>query len=233
MRTLRTTLLALIGALALGATVASTALAAPEWYVKKGGTFKKVSTAVHVQLEASKFGVIREEKSSGNLLGLECTVTEAGNGTIESAGHGTITSFGTFASPRTHCTAVKKGSKSGIYVCEKITKTESGDFNWSTELLAGSGETRAKIAEHTGGAEPFFEFTCEAGLLGLLPSTCGLKTTTHVSNVENAVSLTFDTKTAKTECAVNEKEAAEWKGAVVVKPTKAEKEAGVEAIKVE
>jgi hypothetical protein len=44
----RTTLVALGAVFALSAVAASSASAAPEWYVKKGGVFKKVTEAVNV-----------------------------------------------------------------------------------------------------------------------------------------------------------------------------------------
>jgi hypothetical protein len=228
---LRTGLTALAAVLALAAVAVSPALAAREWYVKKGGTYSKVTTAVNVRFEASKVAMIRNE--GGAYSGLSCTSSNFGHGTVESGGLGKIEQFET-ANPQLLCRGGKIKENTEVNFCEEkgIESTSTIHLPWKTELTQEGTATRASIASSGAGTPGFFA-KCTGGF-GKIQFECGVNTSAHMANNVTAglVEAEFDTKSAKTGCG-KANEAGEWKGILKVKPTEAEKTAGVEAIKVE
>jgi hypothetical protein len=223
-------LLTLFAALASSALIATAAFASPEWYVKKSGTFTKASTAIKVEFEGTNVGLLETERA-GNHIGFTCG-GNWGSGTVESGGLGKIEHFQ--AEVRS-CKGITEGKESGPYLCAKEPSLtmEALDLSWKTELVKEGSEIRAKIADGSSEKTPGFTFTCKNFLGTKSTARCNANTSTHMTNNTSAglVEAEFEAKSAKTECA--EKGTGEWKGVLKIKPTKAEKEAGVEAIKVE
>ncbi len=219
--------LTLVATLALSAVATSSALASPEWYVKKSGTFTKASTAVNVKLEASKFTFI---DNTGELYnGWSCT-GYFGEGTIESGGLGKIRTFEPEL-PEKHC---KGGElKKGVNECKELNKLVPFHLPWSTTLYTEGSEIRATLGSSGAGA-PGFEYRCTT-LTGSKTVACELNTTTSTHMINNTsaglVEAEFNTKSKKMNC--GKKEDGELSGIINIAPTEAEKKAGVEAIKVE
>ncbi len=204
----------------LGAAAGTSASAAPTWFVKKGGVYAKVTTAITVELEAKNAGVTKTAK--GGYWGLNCTASSAGGGAIESEGAGKLTSFLNVSG----CEPAKEGE--GIRMCLTLGSWKAANLSWKTELYSEGTEHRARFA--SGGAgTPAFEFECNGA-----PNKCLANTSLHLTNTATGtVEAVYDSKSHKTECTPELKEAGTWHGTLVVKPTAAEKAAGVEAIKVE
>jgi hypothetical protein len=215
----RMVLVALVAVFAISAVAASSALASPEWYVKKAGVFAKVTTSVKVALKSSKIEVIDTKRTfAGVPFGISCTVVE-GEGVIKSGGAGEILSF----RPES-CTGVKK---EGLAYCTKVTAVSANGLEWKTELYKEGTEVRERLVPNAGGG---LTFGCETSL-GKLSDSCGIKTSVSSSNALplGLVEETFDAKTSKTPCSLGGTEAGEWKGGFSTKAN----EAGVEAIKAE
>jgi hypothetical protein len=198
----------------------------PDWYVKEEGAFKAVSSSLKVEVEGTfelvdtKEGLVGEDKTP---LGISCKEA-LGEGTIEAGGAGEIAFRVTYAGS---CKGVK--GELGTY-CEKLEKDEDISSPWGTELYKEGSEDRAKIV-NGGDGTPTFSFTCKT-LVGSVTDTCGVNTSTHISNNAStgAVEVEFGTKSNKTDCSQGGKEAGEWRsGALKIKATSK----AVEAIKVE
>jgi|SRR5580700_3584516 hypothetical protein len=223
----RMVLLGLLAAFAVGAVAASSALASPEWYVKKAGVFKKVTGPVKVNIEKNYELNTGYEEIRGKDLVVSCKGAEGIEGDLEPGGAGVISRFQGLAG---QC----KGAGSEPY-CEEFTRDEGIDLPWKTELYKEGSEVRNRILK---GNEPAWHFTCKTWPLGEeILTRCNVNTTTHMANntTTGAVEAEFEKKSNKTICTVGttSKEAGEWKGVLTVKPTESEKKAGVEAIKVE
>jgi hypothetical protein len=221
----RTVLVALIAVFALTAIAASPALAAPEWYVKKAGVFKKLTgtETVKVNFEGTfevsdtKFGPLKRP------LAVSCTAKgEEARGEIKSAGTGVISSFETEIAKCKPATVEHNE-------CRSVEHDASVHLPWKTELYTEGSEIRARIV-NDGAGTPDWAWTCEV-FSGSGGDECGVAGSTHVSNnaLGGFAEATFDTKSAKTECFLGKKEAGEWKGVMKVKAN----QTGVEAIKVE
>jgi hypothetical protein len=227
---LRTGLTALAAVLALAAVAVAPALAAREWYVKKGGTYSKVTTAVKVEFEASKLAMI--DNLGGAYEGLSCTSSKFGTGTVESAGAGKIETFRT-SEPNSDCKGGKIKENSEANFCEEhgIGETTGRNEPWNTQLASEGSTIRVGIS---AGATPEFQASCKSFGGTKILFTCGINTSAHASSNATAglVEAEFEAKSARTACGA-EKTAGEWKGVLKVKPSKSEKEAGVEALKVE
>jgi hypothetical protein len=228
---LRIGLTALAAVLVLSAVVAATASAAPEWYAKKAGVFKKVTTAVKVEFEASKLAMI--DNLGGAYEGMSCTTSNFGHGTVEAAGAGKIETFSA-ENGKTQCKGGKIKENGEGNVCEEHGIEEMTAINapWKTQLSAEGTSIRASISSESG--TPGFRFKCKTiGGTSILV-TCEGNTSAHAFSNATAglVEAEFESKSPRTTCA-KQKEAGEWKGTLKVKPSKVEKEAGVEALKVE
>jgi hypothetical protein len=225
---LKTTFVALLAVLALGAVAASSALASPAWYVKKGGTWTKASTAVKVEFEASKLAMIDNE--GGVYKGLSCT-GHFGAGVVGSSGL-TIEKFEP-GRAKEQCKGGKIKENTETNACEKegIETTKIGYAPWTTALSTEGTTIRASIS----GSFGIPEMTVVCKVAGVKRQfSCDINTSAHM--IDNATSLTveaeFEAKSKRTEC-INGKEAGEWKGILKIAPSTAEKTAGVEGVKVE
>jgi len=217
---------ALVAALALAAVASASALASPEWYVKKKGTWSKVTTAVNV---VSPGTLELNYENGSEFIHFKCEkgITE---GTINSGGLGTISVFKPSLKAG-GCPVIKE--ERGFEPCSEIETGEAINLSWATELYLEGTEKRARIKPHSGGGTPNTRWTCH-GPLGKDTFTCPIETTTRITNVLSLfVEAVFDSKSTKVACNGAEKANASWKGTLDVKPTEAEKTAGVEAIKVE
>jgi hypothetical protein len=225
----RTVLTALTAILALSAVAVSSASAAPEWYVKKGGTYSKATTAVGVNVEAVKAGLVLGSQKEG----YRCTTSNWGEGKVESAGAGKFSRFGEFPEPSGHCEAVKGGS--GVFQCTRVEKTQGVNLPWKTELYTEGSEIRDKII--SGGAgTPGIEVECWNAVFGKFTFACEGATSLHLRNNSLPTPLVegeFDSKSAKLKCKGGGGEPGEWIGVVKIKPTAEEKTKGIEGIKVE
>jgi hypothetical protein len=217
-----TVLVALVAVFAISAVATSSALASPEWYVKKSGVFAKVTTSVKVTMGSSKIEVIDTKRTNAFKVpfGMSCTVLE-GIGVIKSAGAGEVSSFKV---PVKDCTGVKR---EGRQYCEKVTNVEANGLSWKTELYSEGSEVRERLVP---SSEAGLRFECETSL-GSLSDDCSSNTSFHISNnaLLGLAEATFDAKTSKTQCSLGGKEAGEWAGGFTTKAN----EAGVEAIKAE
>jgi hypothetical protein len=217
---LRTVPVALVAVLALGAVAASSALASPEFYVKKAGVFKKVTESVNVTLE-NQFELI-DTKNEG--FGESCT-GEA-SGAVKAAGLGNLETFRVFE----RC----KGLGNPL-LCETAETGTALNMPWGLELYKEGTEVRNRIVEGVSkNGTPAWHFSCK-GRFGEGNDTCNVNTSAHITNnaTKGWVEVVFDAKSKKTKCSGGGAESGEWKGVLKMKPTEKEKKAGVEAIKVE
>jgi hypothetical protein len=226
----RTVLVALIAVFALTAIAASSALASPEWYVKKAGVFKKVTTAVKVEFEASKLAMIYN--LGGGYEGMSCTTSTFGHGTVEAAGVGKIEAFRA-GRPEENCQGgkIKENSEGNVCTEHGIEEMTAINTPWTTQLSAEGTSIRMGISQ---SPLPGFKFKCKTiGGTQILVS-CEGNTSARAFNNATAglVEDEFESKSPRTTCA-KEKEKGEWKGTLKVKPSKAENEAGIEAVKAE
>jgi hypothetical protein len=226
---MRVAFLALLAVFALSALTAASALASPEWYVKKGGTFSKVSTAVKVTWEGS-FGLVDTgyaKEHPPSQLGFSCKKGAEGSGEITAAGKGSMSAF-KVSNPESNCEKVKES------VCGSYSNINGFELPWQTELYTEGTEIRQQLLKQE--FEPKVRFRCKVGGV-TLEDGCSYMTTTHMRNStlpEYIVEAEFDAKSAKTGCEKSsEKASGEYKGTLKIKPTAAEKEKGVEGIKVE
>jgi hypothetical protein len=217
MKSMRITFVALVAVFAISAVAASSALAAPEWYVKKAGVYAKVTTAIKVA-STSKLELI-DTKATPFPLGVSCD--DAIEGAIKAGGAGEIEVFAA-----EECKGVEVDK---VRECEKVESVEARDLPWNTELYKEGSEVRMRIL--TGSNTPAWRVTCKTPLGGHTVDTCGVNTSTLISNnvLEGLVEAGFESKSAKTECSVGGKESGEWKGVMKLKA----KGTGVEAIKAE
>lgn len=222
---LRVGFVALVAVFALSAVAAASALASPEWYVKKGGSFKKVSAAVNVDFTGTY--ELYYHPSILETYHFSCTVGSSStliSGAIEAASLGSITKF-SLEEPETQC----KGVKETRNICERVELEKAGELPWSTELYSEGTEKRIRI-KSGGSLPPVTEWKCGRGNL-----KCNLNTTAKVTNfgLLNVVEARFDANSNKVECNNRGKAEGEWKGTLTIAPTEGEKKAGVEGIKVE
>ncbi len=235
--TLRRAAVAVLVALSLGAVAASSALASPEWYAKKAGTFKKVTSSINVELSANKLSVTDVKRLE--FLGMTCTSsTSKLEGVIESATAAKVSLF-EFTQPAAECKGVTEAERKekGLYYCETPREDRDWYLPWTLDPYTEGSEDRVKLASSVGAEyNPLFEFTCSS-FVGKTSAVCGVNTTAHLSNNATAgdIEVDFESKSAKTKCTEfgTGEQAGEWKGLLTIKPTEAEKKAGVEAIKVE
>jgi hypothetical protein len=216
MRYKRIAFLALAAVFALSAVAASSALASPEWYVKKAGKFEKVTTAVKVVGTFSWEMILLPEGFGKEFQGgMSCQGTAEGE--LKSGGLSTVTHYGT-----EKCKALK--------YCESL----AGEINWRSipwqlELYTEGSEIRSRLS---GKETPGLRWNCHWA-----PPANGLFSeeinttfpTSHMSNlVSGFVEAKFDAKSAKTSWANGK---VEWKGSfVTLEPLE---HSGVEAIKAE
>jgi hypothetical protein len=215
MKSIRTAFVALIAIFAISAVAASSALASPEWYVKKAGKFEKVKEALNVTGTASweltdKVGPILKR------FGMACTSTDEAQ--LKPGGIGLITQI-----QELHCVPVNG--------CEKLSgEVKPVNLPWKLELYKEGGEVRAKIGSESG--TPTQTFTCRQNLTEKTDE-CGVNTNTKMTNISltGFAEATFDEKSAKTHCTWSGANNGEWTGTLVTVKPKAG--TGVEAIKVE
>lgn len=220
----------LIAALAIGALACSSALASPSWYAKTKGTWAKVgATPVKVSFESNKNPlelIDTKYKIAGEALGISCPMV--GEAKIKTAGAGELTAFKPQELEK--CKGVK--GKGGLAVCKKVESFANFGIPWKTELYSEGSEIRQRLTPTSEGGSAF---RCELFTGSKLADECSIKTSTHMKNntTEGLVEAEFETKSAKTGCSLDSEPGGEWKGVLKIKPTQGEKEAGVEAIKVE
>jgi hypothetical protein len=225
----------LAAALVLSMVVASSALAAPEWYFEKGKVWKKATTPVQVEVENIKLSVT--EISGKTFLGVSCTTKTSvkGQGTVSSASKGEISNFE--LSECKGLTEAERGEE-GHYDCTKFKQAKTINLPWSTELFfQAPGSVGLKIGPHSGGGEAELFAECEF-LFSPIHLTCGVAATGHgviVSSSEGVSErVNFEPKaTKRTFCGGSLSggaESGEWLGQILLKPTQKEKEAGVEGI---
>jgi hypothetical protein len=218
----RTILLACIATFALSAVAASSASAAPEWYVKKKGTYEKLTAPVKVSIEGTF-----ESYDVPARKGVLCNI-HVGAGEIKTGGTGTISELET--RPEECKPAAKQ--KNELTGCKvgKITNTVAARLPWATSLYKEGTEARQKILSG-GNGTPYFVFECSAEW-----DECPIAESTHIINnvLGGLVEAGFDAKSGpRTKCSYGGKEAGEFGGTIKFKPTAEEKTKGIEAIKVE
>ncbi len=202
----RSTLAALAAALVLGAVGASSALAAPEWYVKTGGSFGKVTSAHSI---AASHVNLTVEDSAGAPVALKCTEGKV-EGTIEAGGVGKITTYN-----MSDCQATL-GSCS-------TPSAEAVNLPWKTELYSEGTRVRARLVSG-GSGTPGWHFTCG----GVGHATCNFNTSANMVNTVGGAEAIFNKESNKTAC-TGGAEAGRLEGSL----TFASSEKGVEAIKIE
>jgi hypothetical protein len=204
---------ALVAACAVSAVAASSALASPEWYVKKGGTYSKVTAAVSVKAAWGLEEIVTPEL--GEKFGIKCKGSAKGE--LKSAGVSDITT-------------IEGLSCEKVDGCEKLEETvEPYNTPWQLELYKEGSEIRSKIVSG-GNGTPGFRFACKRALRGVTRVETALSTSTHMTNLASGlVEASFDEKSAKVNWSGGGK--IEWKGSfLTVEPVE---KSGVEAIKVE
>jgi hypothetical protein len=229
--TLRKLPLVLVAMLALSAVAVSSASAAPEWHVKKGGTWSKVTGSVAVKPQVVKVGLALGTAKEG----FACTSTEGSEGALEAGGLAKLTRFLMVPEPSHNCEPVK-GKGIGNY-CVKVTKITDVHLPWKLQLSAEGTEIRGSLSS-SGAGTPGLEVRCTSEFLGEFLLICESETTgTSVHLVNNStlglVEGHFDAKSAKWQCTGGAGTPGEWLGTVNFKPTAEEKSKGIEAIKVE
>jgi hypothetical protein len=225
---LRTVLTALAAILALTAITASAATAAPEWYVKKAKTWSKVSTPVNVTFKGS-YELTFEFNGSYDKFKCEENKIE---GTIGSGGLGTISTFEQLE-PHRLCKGIETEKK--LNECPSIEKVNAFNLPWQTDLYAEGGATRAKIVHKEGALGAASEWTCNTEFFGKHPLVCSVETSTQLTNngIAGTVESNSDSKSNKVWCVKESQVGGAWTFREIIRPTEAEKTAGVEAIKVE
>ena len=152
---LRTICAALLAVFALTAVAASSASAAPEWYIKKAGVFAKVKEAINVKQGTANWE-LTDKVSIFERFGVKCTSEDSGQ--IKPGG---IASIVTIQGLR--CSEVKGG--------ERIEgPVPAVHLPWKLELYTEGTEIRTRIL-NGGSGTPEQEFTCKQDLrdqIGLL-----------------------------------------------------------------
>jgi hypothetical protein len=221
---LKTGLTALAAVLALTAIAASSALAAPEWYVKKGGTWSKVSTPVSVQIN-SIWSMVDTKTSPGE-WGIACP--SSGEGKVKAGGAAEVASFAVEGGVH-NC--VPAGSPFSQCKPEGVESVGTANFPWATELYKEGSEFRQRsvfAAEH----QPILTGSCLASF-GRDTDSCDLTASMNMTVNGEMVEASFDAKSGKTQCLQGKAGSGEFQGYVTYRVTLAEKAKGVEAIKVE
>ncbi len=201
-----TVVVAMVAVLALGGVSATSALASPEWYVKKGGVFEKL-TKSHNMVGEQSF-----ELSVPKALFGTVTVAVACKGTLRGdiAAHG-VGEITTTATTIEDCRTV-----SG---CTMIESIEGRHFPWKTELYREGSEIRQKVVSG-GSGTPEWSITCKNQAGTSFELSCGTNTSTDMSNNVfgglEGVEAKFDTKSNKTNCTLGSKESGEWKGVMKI-----------------
>ena len=222
----RRALVALVAVFALSAIAASAASASPEWYVKKAGTWSKVgATAVQIEANESNFEIINTKyEGFPSFFAVSCKSGSAQHslqGELKASGKSMIDSFG----------GGECKPSEGSNACRSFRKIEAVAIPWEAELFTEGSELRQRVL--AGGQSRGVDLTCE----GLKTEFCSATTSTHTTNVTSPgleVWAEWNAKSAKVQCTNSLIEnAGEWKGVLKIKPTKAEKEKGIEGIKVE
>jgi hypothetical protein len=226
--TLRKLPVVLVAVLALSAVAVSSASAAPEWHVKKAKTWSKVSTPVNVTFKGS-YELTFEFNGSYDKFKCEENNIE---GTIASGGLGTISKFAQFE-PHQQCKGIETEKK--LNECPSIEKVNAWHLPWQTDLYAEGAATRAKIVHKEGALGAASEWTCKSEIFGKHPLACSVETSTQLSNnpIAGTVEANSDTKSNKVWCVTESQVGGVWTFRESIRPTEAEKTAGVEAIKVE
>jgi hypothetical protein len=199
-------------ALALAATPALGA----RWEVEKKGVWEVPSASKGVKVQiGGEFEVLNTKLRGG--FGVVCGA--AGEGTVypyESQVHSlTVNS----------CAPGKSQSS-----CRSWRTFEGIGLPWKAKLYGGSSEARQVFS---GSSFIGVKFECEI-LGGTEWEECSSATSMHMTNNGSGyVEAAFDSKSAKTECIYGGKEKdGEWKDTLTVKLTSAEKEAGLEGVRV-
>jgi hypothetical protein len=210
-------LVALVAVCAFSAVAASSALASPEWYVKKGGTYSKVKEAVKVKAAFGLEEIVVPE--FGEKFGIKCKGTATGE--LKSGG---ISDISQIITGGVDCEKVD--------ACEQLLE-EGGvrpvNSPWQLELYKEGTEIRSKIVS-SGSGTPEFIFWCKTWFSGETEVKTSLSTSTHMTNLASGfVEAAFDAKSAKVPWADGGK--IEWKGPfLTIEPVE---KSGVEAVKVE
>jgi hypothetical protein len=217
MKSIRIVFVALVAVFAFSAVAASSALASPEWYAKKSGTWAKITTPVAFEAE-SKYEFTDTKLAIWKVIGKEATIACTGT-TKGVVGAGAAAKLNELRSSSCACSI--PGSE-----CT-FTRDEVRNLPWLTELYKEGTEIRSKFVSN-GGKLPVWIFAYEFSGQGF-GDECLVNTSTHMANTATGVEAKFDAKSSKTKCSEGGAEAGEWKGFIKMKPT----EKGVEAIKVE
>lgn len=213
MKSTKITFVTLVAVFAFSAVAASSALASPEWYVKKGGTYSKVNEAVKVKAKFGLEEIVTPEL--GEKFGVKCKGSAAGE--LKSAGISDVTTLEGISCEK-------------VDGCEKIEKAlEPYHMPWQLELYKEGTEIRSKIVSG-GSGTPGLRFSCKRVLHGVSEVETSLSTSTHMTNLASGlVEAAFDEKSAKLPW--SQGGTIEWKGPfLTVEPVE---KSGVEAIKVE
>jgi|SRR5580700_1874191 hypothetical protein len=224
MKSIRIVFVTLVAVFAFSAVAASSALASPEWYVKKAGVFAKVKESVKVlstdtlELIDTKYGTPPPFSN----WGISCEGTDLG--VIKAGGTGEITSFSI-----NKCEPAKIAENA----CEEVEGWKAPHLAWKTELYAEGGTIRDRIVSG-GSGTPEWVVQCKTAF-PFSDNSCGINTSTLMTNNVSGglVESAFDKTSNKTSCTKGGEKAGEWKGVLKIEPTESEKKAGVEAIKVE
>lgn len=197
----------LAAALALGAVGASSALAAPEWYVKTSGSFGKVASAHSI---AATHVNLTVEDSGGAPLTVKCAEGKV-EGTIEAGGVGKITTY------------TMNACKPTLGNCPSMSAT-AVHLPWKTELYSEGTEVRERLVSG-GSGTPGWNIVCG----GIAYATCNFNTSANMVNTVGGAEAIFNKESNKTSCSNGGAESGRLEGSL----TFGSSEKGVEAIKVE
>ncbi len=215
-----TAVVTLAAVFALGAVAASSALASPEWYVKEGGTFHKLTSALEVHANTNLDLTDEPVKEPPIYVSESCLGSMKFK--IEPGGVSKIVEY---------TAAECKFSKSNAPVsCGGIVTALARHLPWKSELYLEGTEIRERLVSG-GSGTPEWEFECGNDEF---KDSCGFNTSAHViNNALNSVEAQFEAKSNKTFCSWGatfngNKESGSLKGTIKLELPK-----GVEAIKVE
>ncbi len=198
-------------ALVFGALTASAALAQPEYLIRHEGLLKSKVTETLPVLLTGSYEVTDAEEGGRLIYGASCTVKNL-EANIKAAGAGEIITF------------MALSGCEGTHECPYLLhEWEAKNLPLATELFTEGTETRNKTFSSAGKNTSFY-FAC-----GTKSHECYFPKSVHVKNgkaevegkSQDVVEDEFDTKGGSITCTGGK---GEWKGALKVELTKADRE---------
>lgn len=217
-----TAAVALAAVFVLGAVASSSALATPAWYVKEGGTFHKLTSALEVHANTNL--VLTDEPYKEKELNIYVSESCLGSMKfkLEPGGVSKIETYGAAG-----CKFSKKNAPAS---CGGIVTDLARHVPWKSELYLEGTEIRERLVSG-GSGTPEWEFECGNNQF---EDSCGFNTSAHaINNALNSVEAQFEAKSNKTFCSWGAGEFGNKESGSLTGTIKLELPKGVEAIKVE